>query len=210
VSGPLSPPSNCNVCLFLFGGSADDIAQGLAHWPKLQAEVLRCHATNLRSVAHLGGPDVNELQRIVDYTRLGCYREGGRHITVNWEERKKLVARLVAEDQEARHWLTQFYTVGDISRASAQKHRWIKSLETLDNRTAQERLAAMTGLKVVKERIAELMDYVTDEMQRREAGLPASEPPSLHLILTLSRVQCPAACGAPWLRWKRDCVELRG
>lgn len=178
------PPANRNICLFLMGGSNEDITAGLQEWPELHAEITRCRMPAFRNVAYLGGPDAGELQRLVDYIRLARPQTNGQALRIHWHQRTKLVRRLAAENELARQWLVRLHQVEELDLETCRRQQWSQTLQGLDGRTAEQRLESMTGLALVKKRIADLADYAAEEMERRNQGLPGSEAPTLHLVFT--------------------------
>lgn len=179
---------NRNICLFLFGGPVDELARDLREWPELHAELVKGEPGERGNVARLGSPDLEELQRLIDFARLTNDKGRAQRVAVNWQERDKLAMVMAAENQSVRFWLPRLREAGEVSWAAAKaakKNPWFKPSSNIsaDDRPALERLREMPGLEPVKQRIAELTAFVAEEMRRREAGFnSAAEPPSLHMV----------------------------
>lgn len=180
------PVSNRNICLFLFGGTVENLAQELHHWPELQSYLVKGQAAQVCNVARLSGPDVSELQRLVDYVRLTDDGRRAQQVRVNWQDRDKLIAWLTAEDVEASRWLIRMRDAGEVSREVAKRQGWLAATKFAidDPRTAHERLADLTGLETVKQRITKLTALMAIRAQRQQRGRGRAEPVNLHMVFT--------------------------
>ena len=177
------PLINQNICIFLFSGGSELLAQQLGSLPELRTQLVNLNPKKVCNTAMLGGPDINELQRLIDYARLIPLSGRGRGVQINWLERKNLTKWLSAEAVEAKRWLLWFREAGEISRKMAKQNNWLSSESSaLEDGTAQERLAALPGLMIVKEKIAEMTAYIAAEARRKKNSTAKTEPLNLHLV----------------------------
>lgn len=177
------PSTNANVCLFLF--ATDQYPELCETVKRLPVPELSTYLAGRQpeqnkgcSVIRIGGPDATEMARLIDYARL---RDG---VQVNWQERPQLTTWMATEGKRAKAWLQQLRDVRRLDRATARQQRWLASMPT-DQRSAQERLEALTGLRLVKDHLAQQEAFLAEEARRRQAGLGGrGEPLSLHMVFT--------------------------
>jgi len=175
--------TNKNVCIWLF--SADQYQQLFAtlervNIPELSAYVKMKDRRQVNvNVSYIGGPDRGEIERLVDYIRLLDA------VQVNWDDRDKLIPRLVAEGIGAREWMMRIRDASKqgyrLEQDTARQLGWLTA--TRDSRDPRERLNELIGLESVKKRVAQLEAFAKEEKRRIEAGVAdKANPPRLHLV----------------------------
>jgi SpoVK/Ycf46/Vps4 family AAA+-type ATPase len=176
--------ANRNACIFLFNADRyDTVLEAVDRLPRpvpvLQAYLRHRHRDRpgAANISRLGGPTVEEVERLIDYARL---RYG---VAVDWHERPQLAAWLAAEGHGAREWLQRLRDVGRLDRETARRQAWLASMP-VDGRTAWERLDSLIGLDGVKQHIRRVAARATRAGKRRAAGLQAGEAPALHMVFT--------------------------
>ncbi|RRR73162.1 MAG: AAA family ATPase [Candidatus Viridilinea halotolerans] len=174
------PSRNRNICCFVFSSinHADlHAAVERLSFPELRAcvEHQREGRQSYRSV-RLGGPDMAELNRLIDLVRL---QDG---LQIAWLERRQLAEWMAAEEMSAREWLSRLRTTRQLNKTTAKQ--WFPA-SAMQEGSPWDRLHALIGLQVVKERIAELSALMADATERQRHGLiQQREPLALHMVFT--------------------------
>ncbi len=176
------PSRNRNVCCFVFSSATyADLHAAVEHLPFPELRACVQHQREGRqsySSVRLGGPDVAEINRLIDLVRL---QDG---VQVAWTERARLATWMAAEEVSGQQWLSRLRTTGQLDQATARAQHWFQA-SAMTEGSPWERLHALTGLQVVKERIKALSALMADAAERRQHGLiQQSEPPTLHLVFT--------------------------
>ncbi len=176
------PSRNRNVCCFVFSSATyADLHAAVEHLPFPELRACVQHQREGRqsySSVRLGGPDVAEITRLIDLVRL---QDG---VQVAWTERARLATWMAAEEISGQQWLSRLRTMRHLDQATARAQGWFQA-SAMTEGSPWERLDALIGLQVVKERIAALSALMADAAERQQHGLiQQSEPPALHLVFT--------------------------
>jgi S1-C subfamily serine protease/AAA+ superfamily predicted ATPase len=176
------PASNPNICILIFSTPTYqdlcETAQRFEYLPDLFANLQTKRGSNRQyNIAFIGGPEEQEIHRLVDFCRL---KYG---VAVNWRERRKLELWMTAENLEAKTWLNRLKNSGALNRAVCRKMGWLTSMPD-DERDALTRLNELVGLQPVKENITELIALLKDKEQREAQGFGSGEPLRLHLVFS--------------------------
>jgi SpoVK/Ycf46/Vps4 family AAA+-type ATPase len=185
-----SPGVTRTLCVLVFRhGTMDAIiglVQGLHTYPALHA-LLASYQQSVTAGRHapavfaVGPPGEQEVSGLLHLHRL-TYGLG----IADWRELPALKRAMLAERLSIKAWQDRFGTLaGDsapLSLGLLRARQWISAAEV--DRSARERLDAMTGLAGVKQRIKEIAAYTQNRAQRdaKRAGEPA--PNRLNFVFT--------------------------
>ena len=176
------PRSNPNRAIFCF--SADrfndllQISQSLP-LPEIRTFINRNpQRQNEEScLFQIGYPDAEEVHNLLSY-----YRRFGE-LQIADGDLPRLAQWMSAEDTLISGWAQKLNSINRLDLETAVKEGWFSATRDKD-RTLEERLAQLTGLKSVKNRIIELAAWLSVEQQRSHRTQRQSAPPNLHMIFS--------------------------
>jgi SpoVK/Ycf46/Vps4 family AAA+-type ATPase len=172
------PPTNTNLCLFIFHHEngvdlrafCDRINLTLlANSIGNREESSRQHCNFYR----VSAPEVEEIQALRDYFRLEHRKP------VDWKVTDKLLEWIAVENRSLKYWFDRFDSASQISLEKARQQGWFSG--DVSTQPALERLNQMIGLASVKENIRRRMQSLAVEKERRKQGM-INNPPRLHLV----------------------------
>lgn len=167
------PAANPNLVTFVFSADRYDSLCEAAEridLPELRTLILRREG----AVAQIGGPDAREIERLIRHQRRA------RGLQVESENVARFADWMAAEGGKARVWIRRLEGVNRLDLASVRDLGWF-SAHPAGERSVEERLNAMVGLKEIKERMRELADWLRFQAA---SGQSLREAPLLHMIFT--------------------------
>jgi len=172
------PSANKNAVFFLFATDAYEALVEQADFfpvPELRSLIRRqgSQAPGAGHLAHIGGPQAGELQRLVRMVRRRS------HFNIATDELPILIQRMAAEGRQARYWAAQMDGLQTLSLEAARQGGWFRAARS--SRTgALEALNNLVGLESIKQRVNETAAWVK-LLQKKQA---LTELPTLHMIFT--------------------------
>jgi len=140
--------------------------------------ILHGEASQAFHLVYIGYPDLEEMQRLIDYARLRF------RVQVSWKERDRLAEWMMAEGLGAGVQLRRLWEAGSLNKEEARRREWFTGIQAEEVPTL-ERLERLIGLEPVKQRVREWALWIREETRRRQQGLAGrGEAPSLHMVFT--------------------------
>ncbi|QIZ73152.1 AAA family ATPase [Oxynema aestuarii] len=172
------PPSNRNLCIFIFHHETIDRLQGFCQ--QVGFTFLSNYAINRQqgdrrscNLVRLAAPSAKEIEALSDYFRLKFGK------AVPWENRAKLMQWMAAENRSLNTWYDRFNESEEISLKAARSRRWLTG--DVSETPALQRLEGAIGLQNVKETIRRRARSLQVQQERAKQG-KAIDPPRLHLV----------------------------
>lgn len=175
------PSSNPNIVIFLFSveqyALLNEVATHLPV-PELRSLILReAQGKRNLNLVEIPTPEKNEIIRLIQYGRQ-LY-----DFQVNDGEIDKLATWMAAEGVRARQWLARFSDTDRVDLETGMKNGWFAANRD-DRRSIEERLNALVGLNVIKERIYELAAWLSLQQRKQQVRETVIDPPAHHLVFT--------------------------
>ncbi len=171
------PTRNQNVCLFLFAAETYEHLTELGGrllLPELRTMILqRTETGGIHALLLLGGPDPQEMVRLVDHVQRSTGLEVERSQVL------KLCSWMAVEGLNARQWLIRLKGLRRLDLRVLQQRGWLASHRDPERR-AMDQLNALTGLAGIKQRIREWAAWLMVVRSRKGAGDRATL--TLHMV----------------------------
>lgn len=169
------PSSNRNICILTFAGASSREAIGIdiQEWKLPVLQRLLSVGDTFDTIRRLPAPDVIEIQRAVDYSRLR-YRT-----QVDWMNRPRLERALEAEGLTLSSILTHLLNASELSQEAVSS--WVQDLG--DPTSAMDRLEGLIGLKEVKEALHARLAEEEERQHMRSTGKNVPDAP-LHMVFS--------------------------
>ena len=174
------PAANPHLCVLLFSVEAypqlTELAPGLPI-PELRSFLNRSNREKERvsSLVQVGGPGAQEMHQLLAY----LHRLQG--LQVNPEETGQLCRWMAAENCTANQWVRRLREVERLSVEVAVQKGWFSG-RLATRESPQKRLAALTGLQEVKQRVKEIAALAAATQQ--DVAACAEDAPAHHMIFT--------------------------
>ena len=169
------PPSNRNLCIFIFHQETRQALQQFCERIDLTylANLIqnRERSQSQVNINGLSAPTADEITNLLHLFRL---RD---RLQLEWKNMQNLPVWLAAENQPLTLWHDRFANVQEISLESIRP--WLSG--NISTEPALARLERMTGLKAVKEQVRLKMRQLEIERDRQKQGI-ATDAPRLHLV----------------------------
>jgi len=159
------PAINPNKVIFVFSADRYDhlceVAENIIV-PELKSFILRrkIEPYAVCSLVQINGPDRHEI------TRLFRFMQKTRQVTVSEKVIPRLSEWMEAEGLKARHWIARISELDKITLESTRQKGWFSANQTQD-RSLDEQLNDLVGLKEIKDRINELSAWLEYQTGRR-------------------------------------------
>ncbi len=155
------PTRNMNTCVLVFSAADMQQLRGIASSipiPEIRNSIL----TSVSWIREIGAPQKDELARIVK----GVVRQDPGGI-----DEARLTDMIAGEGGTLRLWLNRLRSSRDISEQLIRTSGWFRAYRDPDV-SAVKKLDRLVGLKMIKERVAELALWIESAESRKKSGRP--------------------------------------
>jgi SpoVK/Ycf46/Vps4 family AAA+-type ATPase len=176
------PARNNNSAFFIFSTNRYEELCQVANQislPEIKSTILRQKMANKGEgiLYQLVGPEQGEMSRLIKYlvNNMG--------LRTNETNIEKFSLWMSAEGGTGRLWYSRLAAIPILDIKIAREYKWFSAFQDMEM-NAEEKMAGITGLSKIKNRILDLSAWAKLRYSQSRAGKVHQEPPNLHLLFS--------------------------